>query len=110
MLGSASTLPPFIPATARMADRIWFKEHPARKMRLRPPIDDEYETEFRGFGMHAKDRRRIIVFRISTGAGRRHNVDFARVAFLLFADETVEDTDEIIGPILGQLMREASER
>jgi hypothetical protein len=100
-------LPPAIPAEARLADRIFFEEHPDRWQRIREPFEGEYTAQFRGFGMHEEHRRRVIVSRIPAGLAKRHNVDFIRIPFLLFADETVEDTDEILRPILHQIMMEA---
>lgn len=101
-------LAPPIPAEARMADRVWFKEHRDRKLRIREPFKEEYLREFRGLGMHSENRRRVIVSRIPAGMAKRHNVDFMRIPFLLFADETVEDTDEILAPILDRIMRDAA--
>lgn len=104
MIGSV----PSIPAEARLADRLFFGEHRDRKLRIRKPFVGEYITEFRQFGMHEEERRRIIVSRIPAGMAKRHNVDFMRVAFLLFADETVEDRDDILRPILDEMMRDAA--
>ena len=100
-------LPPTIPANARLADRIFFKEHSGRQLRIRPPFDGEYTAEFRGFGFHQEHRRRVIVGRIPAGASKRHNIDFMRIPFLLFADETVEDTDEVLRPVLHEIMSAA---
>ena len=55
-----------------------------------------------------ESRRRVIVSRVDPGMARRHNIDFLRIPFLLFADETVEDTDEMLGPILAEIMRDAA--
>jgi hypothetical protein len=99
---------PAIPANAKLADRIFFKEHRDRRLRIRLPFAGEYTNEFRGFGMHQEDRRRVIVARIPANMSKRHNVDFMRIPFLLFADETVEDRDDILAPILDKMMREAA--
>jgi len=101
-------LAPAIPAAAKLADRIWFKEREGRKLRIRLPVGDEYHREFLSFGMHDADRRRVIVGRVPAGMAKRYNVDFMRIPFLLFADETVEDTDEVLKPILDELMRRAA--
>lgn len=99
---------PWIPPAARLADRVWFKERPTRRLRLREPVGEEYRNEFRSLGMHEEHRRRIIVSRIAAGLAKRHNVDFMRIPFLLYADETVEDTDEVLGPILAEIMGDAA--
>ena len=33
-----------------------------------------------------------------------------RIPYLLFGDETVEDTDEILAPIVDRLMKEAAQQ
>lgn len=100
---------PAIPAAAKLDDRAFFGEHKDRRFRLREPFPGEYTAEFRQFGMHNEDRRRIIVARVAANMARRHNIDFMRIPFLLFADETVEDTDQIIAPILDKIMQDAAE-
>ena len=100
-------LPPPIPAQAKLADRIFFKQHADRRLRIRPPIDNEYLTEFRNLGYHELHRRRVIVFKIPPGLSKRHNVDYGRIPFILFADETVEDRDDVLHPILDRIMKEA---
>lgn len=100
---------PAIPAEAKLRDRIFFKQYPDRRLRIRPPIGSEYQAEFRQFGMHEEDRRRVIVSRIAAGMAKRHNIDFMRIPFLLFTDESVEDTDAVLAPILHQIMVDAAE-
>ena len=80
-----------------------------RKAAMRTDRKPVERREFRGFGMHDETRRRVIVSRVAAGMARRHNIDFMRIPFLLFADETVEDTDEVLAPILDTIMREAAE-
>lgn len=104
-----SGLPP-MPTAAKWADRAFFKQHNDRRLRIRAPIDTEYQREFRGFGPHPENRRRVIVARIAAGMAKRHNIDFMRIPFLLFADETVEDRDDILAPILDEIMRDAKAR
>lgn len=99
---------PRIPAVARLADQTFFRQHRDRRLRIREPIADEYSREFSGFGMHDERRRRIIVSRLPPGLAKRHMVDFMRIPFLLFADETVEDRDDVLAPILEEIMREAA--
>lgn len=99
---------PAIPAAAKLGDRTFFTSHRDRKLRIREPIGEECRREFVQFGQHAEHRRRVIVSRIPAGMMKRHNVDFMRIPFLLFADETVEDRDDILAPILGQIMRNAA--
>lgn len=83
-------------------DIMFFLDHPDRHVRIRRPLPaHEHEEEFRALGDHNRDRRRIIVFR---GFGAR----LPRIPFLLAADETVEDTDEVLLPILKELIEDAA--
>ena len=107
MTMGAIGLAPRIPAAQRLDDSIFFTTHKDRQLRIRAPCEDVYTKEFRGFGPHLKHRRRVIVSRISMRMKARHNVDFMRIPFLLFADETVEDTDETLRPILHKIMLDA---
>ena len=100
---------PRIPAEAKLADRLFFNLNRDRKLRLRRPIGDEYQREFRQFGLHEERRRRVIVARVPDHMMQRHGIDFIRVPFLMFADETVEDTDAVLAPILDEMMRDAAE-
>jgi hypothetical protein len=96
-----------------MKDDAWFADHQDRSYRIRVPerhprrvTETEYEHEFRSLGSHNKDRRRIIVCRNPSHLGPR----LMPIPFLLFADETVEDRDDILGPIFHEIMRQAREQ
>jgi hypothetical protein len=91
-------------------DDAWFEDHQDRNFRIRVPerhakrvTETEYEREFRSLGDHKRDRRRIIVARNPSPLGPR----LMPIPFLLFADETVEDRDDILGPIFHEIMKEA---
>lgn len=81
-------------------DKIWFGEHADRMYRIRAPFDDECDREFKSLGDHEKDRRRIITF--------RHPMGLMPIPFLLFSDETIENTDAILGPIFEDMMGAAA--
>lgn len=94
-------------------DAQFFADHPDRNLRIREPAEGESEAEFRTLGPHDLSRRRIIVSRIPNNRRARRmassaGVDFMRIPFLLFADETVEDTDDILAPILREIMQNAA--
>ena len=103
-------LPPVIPAAAKLSDRLFFSAHKDRRLRIRAPVDGEYLWEFRRFGMHQEHRRRIIVATLPKSLSKRYDIDYIRIPMLLFSDETVEDRDDILGPILNELMRDAAAR
>jgi hypothetical protein len=95
-------------------DGFWFAEHRDRKIRIRvpgkgrAPDKTEMEEEFRSLGSHERSRRRIIVARVNPVSAAQFGrpwMKFMKIPFLLFADETVEDRDDVLLPILDEIMR-----
>ena len=76
----------------------------------------ENEGEFWSLGPHDKSRRRIIVWRVPDGPQadlarkrmrlKRNEVPLLKIPFLLYADESIEDTDAILLPLIDGIMRE----
>ena len=103
-----------------MTDEQFFQSYPDRQARIRLPDKvlykdqqravrylDECELEFRSLGGHDKNRRRILVWRVPKD-NPFYDADkpqLLKIPFLAFADETIEDTDEILLPILDEIMR-----
>ena len=102
----------------------FFFQHPDRTTHIREPrqaqevvIDPqraasyvgELEREFRTLGDHKRDRRRVILWRVPKDNPfyDPQKPSFLKVPFLLFADETVEDQDDILIPILHEIMANA---
>lgn len=108
-------------SSSRDDDVRFFILHPDRFARIRPPrkeividkqrgshVVDECHQEFLSLGEHKRDRRRIILWRVPSD-----NVHYdpdkkpiLKIPFLLFSDETVEDNDETLLPIIHELMIE----
>jgi hypothetical protein len=87
---------------------VFFAAHPDRKTHIRKPADPlEFLAEFRSLGPHDFDRRRIIYARVAPHVAARFNRELMAIPFLAFADETIEDRDDILLPILDEIMREA---
>ena len=106
-------------------DAAFFANHPDRQARIRLPgrgpatnaqravrIVEESAGEFFSLGEHDKSRRRIIIWRVP-----RNNLHFdprkpplIKIPFLAFADETIEDRDDILLPILHSIMVDAKAR
>ena len=105
------------------SDGQWFYDHPDRSAHIRKPVRimdvdsishrtafrDESEGEFFSLGDHNKDRRRILLWKVPPD-----NIFYdpkkpaiLKIPFLLFADETVEDTDAILLPIVHEIMMNA---
>jgi hypothetical protein len=92
-------------------DEVWFAERRDRKIRIRLPDKTESEEEFRSLGSHPRSRRRIIVATVnpvSAAQFGRPGMKFMKIPFLLFSDETVEDRDDVLLPILSEIMRNAA--
>jgi hypothetical protein len=106
-----------------MTDEQFFAMHSDRRARIRLPtkefvknrqrqvgVVDEMEADFKTLGDHNRDRRRVLVWRVPKGnpffdPARR---PLLKIPFLLFSDESVEDTDEVLLPLLHQIMEDAA--
>ena len=102
-----------------MTDEQFFLAHPDRQARIRLPegkihtdpktrqarVVTEYEGEFWSLGPHDRSRRRVLVWRTAKDHPTHPN-HILPMPFLLFADETVEDNDETLLPIIHELMME----
>src|SRR5882672_9203439 len=97
-------------------DEAFFREHLDRRARIRSPAKtphrdgqravrflDECEMEYRHLGGHDPKRRRIIAYRLPANHPVAPN-HIMKIPFLLFADETVEDRDDVLLPIIQGLM------
>jgi len=108
-----------------MTDEQFFQLFPDRNYHIRKPVKeitidkqraahfgDECEAEFRALGPHPKNRRRIILYRVPADNPHYNPLKppILKVPMLAFADETIEDTDEILGPILHGIMLDARDR
>jgi hypothetical protein len=103
-----------------VTDEQFFVSFPDRRARIRTPEgprpvrDDqravrylsECELEFRSLGPHDRNRRRIIAWR-TEASHPTHPLTIIKVPFLAFADETIEDRDDVLLPILDGIMRDA---
>ena len=110
-------------------DEQFFKDHPDRQTRIRLPgkvpaitrqravrMVDECAGEFWSLGEHNRSRRRVIVWRVPQD--RWHlipnhdgkSTPLMKVPFLAFADETIEDRDDVLLPILDEIMQGAARR
>ena len=102
-------------------DAQFFEQHPDRQARIRLPggpapyrdkqrsvhMLSESELQFRSLGPHDKSRRRILVWRTPAGHPTHPNT-LLKIPFLAFADETIEDRDDILLPILNEIMKQAA--
>ena len=100
-------------------DAQWFAAHLDRQAHIRLPVKvlkmnkqravaymEECEREFRTLGPHDKGRRRILLWRTPADHPSHPN-RILKVPMLAFSDESIEDTDETLLPILHGIMEEA---
>ena len=91
-------------------DLRYFTQLPKRQTRLRTPAPGEFVTSWRLLGDHQPDRRRVLIWRVpADNPGRRLIEDgLMRIPILLRSDETVENDDATLLPILDAQMRAAA--
>ena len=94
------------------SDKNFFREHPDRKAHIRLPYHGESAGEFWSLGDHNRTRRRIILWRVprDNPHWKVTKEPILKIPMLLYADETVEDRDDILLPIIDQIMRDAAAR
>ena len=88
------------------SDAKWFSEHRDRKTRIRDVVGSEKADEFASLGDHDYARRRIIAVRVPQGRGWA----IMAIPFLAFSDESIEDDDATLLPIVDGIMRRAAEQ
>lgn len=108
-----------------LGDEQWFRRFRSRQAHIRLPrlipvidkqravhYEPECEAEFRVLGAHNPMRRRIILWRLPADNPyfSPTNPQILKLPFLAFADETIEDTDEVLLPIVDEIMADAKKR
>jgi hypothetical protein len=106
-------------------DAQFFQQHPDRQARIRKPgkvlvkdrqrgvrYEDEMHGEFWSLGPHEPDRRRVIVYRVPPGNPMYdpEKPQLLKIPLLLFADETIEDRDDILLPEVHRIMTDAAKK
>jgi hypothetical protein len=91
-------------------DTGFFTRFPTRRTHIRKPFGEECTAEFRTLGEHKRDRRRILLWRVpeTNPWFERLKQPILKIPFLLFSQETVEDEDAILLPIIHEIMCEAA--
>jgi len=92
------------------ADGVFFRQHPTRYYHIRNAYKGECEGEFFSLGAHNADRRRIILCRVNALQEPLPDNKVVKIPFLAFADEEISDTDEILYPIMRDIMVDALQR
>lgn len=92
------------------SDTLFFQYHKDRKAHIRQSYDGEHEDEFRALGFHPRGRRRILLLRSDFEGKPFPGGKVMKIPFLAFADETIEDRDDILLPIIKAIMYDAKDR
>lgn len=94
------------------SDKMFFENHPERQAHIRLPFQGEAAGEFFALGDHQRTRRRILIWRIPRDSPYYHPVKqpILKIPFLTFEDEVVDDTDDVLLPIIDTIMRETADK
>ena len=90
------------------SDKMFFENHPERQAHIRLPFQGESAGEFFSLGDHQRTRRRILIWRIPKDSPYYHPIKqpILKIPFLTFDDEIVEDSDDVLLPIIATIMAE----
>jgi hypothetical protein len=88
-------------------DMQFFSDHPDRKSHIRKSEGKECIGEFWSLGPHSSDRRRILLWRVPNGHPLKDRFPVLKIPFLAFADESIEDDDKILLPMIDEIMQNA---
>lgn len=87
-------------------DLSFFLRHNGRKARIRQPLPLEAEEDYRAMGYHDPARRRMLVWRVPPDGPIPGRI--IPIPFLVGFDETIEDDDAILLPMLADFMKDAA--
>lgn len=92
------------------SDKLFFENHRERQSHIRLPFQGEAAGEFFSLGDHQRTRRRILIWRVPRDSPYYDAVKqpILKVPFLAFEQEEIEDTDDVLLPIIATIMQEAS--
>lgn len=86
------------------ADSDYFRYNHHRKAHIRKAFAGENEAEFQTLGYHEKNRRRILLTRVDYERNFLPKQKVLKIPFLAFADEEIADRDDVLLPIIEEIM------
>ena len=94
------------------SDKAFFQRHADRRAHIRLPYRDECAGEFFSLGDHQRARRRILLWRVPRNNPYydKEKQPILKIPFLAFGDETIEDRDDVLLPIIEEIMQGALAR
>jgi hypothetical protein len=90
-------------------DEQFFAAYPDRQARIRMPYPhDEAHKEFHELGDHPAHRRRILLYKVpkENPLYDPKSPQILKIPFLAFVDEVLENSDEVLLPIISTIMME----
>lgn len=93
-------------------DKQFFLQHPDRQAHIRLPYQGELSGEFWSLGDHNRARRRILLWKVprDNPYWQKLQEPILKVPFLAYSDETLEDRDDVLLPLIDTIMRDAIAR
>lgn len=93
------------------SDKMFFENHPERQAHIRLPFKGEADGEFFSLGQHNRTQRRILIWRIPRASPYFHpeQQPLLKIPFLTFEEEVVDDTDDVLLPIISTIMQEQAQ-
>ncbi len=91
-------------------DGTYFLRWPDRRYHIRNAYKGENAGEFWALGPHDANRRRIILCRVDALQEPLPDNKVMKIPFLAFADESIEDSDDVLFPIVRDIMADALKR
>lgn len=94
-------------------DETYFRRYPDRRYHIRNAYKGEHVGEFLTLGPHEENRRRIILCRVDAMQEPllyNGKEVVQKLLFLAFADESIEDDDDTLFPIVRDIMADALKR
>lgn len=103
----------------------FFLQHPDRQARIRNPVKmisidkqrsarivEEMQGEFWSLGGHDKTRRRVLVWKVPKDNPfyDEKREQLMKIPFLAFADEEIADRDDVLLPLLHEVMEDAKKQ
>lgn len=94
------------------SDAKFFFDHPDRRTHIRKAFQNENEREFSALGEHEVNRRMVVLWKVPRdspfrGANGKDPTQLLKIPFLKFADESIEDDDKVLLPLIHQVMEDA---
>ena len=88
------------------SDRAFFAKNPERQAHIRLPYKGESEGEFWSLGEHVRTQRHILLWRVPKDNPyyEQSKQGLLKIPFLAYVDEEIADSDEVLLPVVHEIM------